>query len=77
MDEIIDLIATDASASDITTKIKDVLYAKSENKIESQKSTVANAMFAEPELESEVETEPTEETEYYETIICCSIFGIC
>ena len=63
MDEIIDLIATDASASDITTKIKDVLFAKSANKIESQKSTVANAMFAEPELESEVETEPTEEPE--------------
>ena len=63
MDEIIDLIATDSSASDISAKIKDVLFAKSANKIESQKSTVANAMFAEPELESEVETEPTEEPE--------------
>ena len=63
MDEIIDLIATDSSASDITAKIKDVLFAKSANKIESQKSAVANAMFAEPELESEVETEPTEEPE--------------
>tara|TARA_B100001250_G_scaffold199017_1_gene170732 strand:+ start:445 stop:636 length:192 start_codon:yes stop_codon:yes gene_type:complete len=63
MEEIVDLIATDSAASDITTKIKDVLFAKSANKIESQKSTVANAMFAEPELESEVETEPTEEPE--------------
>lgn len=61
MDEIIDLIATDASASDITTKIKDVLFAKSANKIESQRSSVANTMFAEPE--TEVEPEPTEETE--------------
>ena len=60
MEEIVDLIATDSAASDITTKIKDILFAKSANKIESQKSTVANAMFAEPELESEVETEPTE-----------------
>ena len=63
MEEIIDLIATDSAASDITTKIKDVLFTKSANKIESQKSAVANAMFAEPELEDEVETEPTEETE--------------
>ena len=61
MDEIIDLIATDASASDITTKIKDVLFAKSANKIESQRSSVANTMFTEPE--TEVEPEPTEETE--------------
>ena len=63
MEEIIDLIATDSAASDITTKIKDVLFAKSANKIESQKSAVANAMFAEPELEDEVEPEPTEEKE--------------
>lgn len=63
MEEIVDLIATDSAASDITAKIKDVLFAKSANKIESQKSAVANAMFAEPELEDEVETEPTEETE--------------
>ena len=63
MEEIVDLIATDSAASDITTKIKDVLFAKSANKIESQKSTVANAMFAEPELEDEVEPEPTEEKE--------------
>ncbi len=63
MEEIIDLIATDSAASDITTKIKDVLFTKSANKIESQKSAVANAMFAEPELEDEVEPEPTEEKE--------------
>ena len=61
MDEIIDLIATDSSASDISAKIKDVLFAKSANKIESQKSAVANTMFAEPE--TEVEPEPTEEKE--------------
>ena len=36
-------IATDSAASDITAKIKDVLFAKSANKIESQKSAVANA----------------------------------
>ena len=61
MEEIIDLIATDSAASDITTKIKDVLFTKSANKIESQKSAVANTMFAEPE--TEVEPEPTEKTE--------------
>ena len=32
-------------------------------KLSLQKSAVANAMFAEPELEDEVEPEPTEEKE--------------
>jgi len=62
MEEIIDLIATDSSASDITTKIKDVLFAKSANKIESQRSSVADTMFAEPQDEVEPTT-PTEETQ--------------
>ena len=36
MNEIIDLIATDASAADISDKIKDALYSKATEKIESQ-----------------------------------------
>ena len=61
MEEIVNLIATDSSATDISDRLKDVLFAKSANKIESQRSSVADTMFAEPE--TEVEPEPTEETE--------------
>ena len=40
MDEIIDLIATDSSSSDVSDKIKDLLYTKAADKIESQRSDV-------------------------------------
>ena len=56
MNEIIDLIATDSSAADISHKIKDTLYAKASEKIESQRSDVAVSMF-DPSTEDEVTTE--------------------
>ena len=60
MDEIIDLIATDSSSSDVSDKIKDFLYTKAADKIESQRADVAMSMFnqSEPEVESEVTNEP-------------------
>ena len=33
MEELVDLIATDGSAADVQSKIKDLLYAKSADKI--------------------------------------------
>jgi len=45
MEEIIDLIATDSSASEISDKIKSVLFAKSAERIEVAKPHVANMMF--------------------------------
>ena len=51
MEEIIDLIATDSSASDVSDKIKDVLFAKAAGKIDSSKQAVAASMFDEPEVE--------------------------
>jgi len=61
MEDIIDLIATDSAASEVTTKLKDVLFAKSAERIESQRPNVSTSMFDEPE--NEVEEEPTEEPE--------------
>ena len=75
MPDIIDLIAQDSKASDISSEIKDNLYAKAAEKIEALRSGVSNAMFDEPQVEDEVEneveteneleteTEPTEEQE--------------
>lgn len=45
MDKIIDLIATDSSASDISDLIKDVLFAKSSEKINAVRPDVASSLF--------------------------------
>ena len=59
MEEIVDLIATDASPSDISDKVKDLLYAKSAERIDALKQTVSNLVFhAQPEASTE---EPTEQ----------------
>ena len=57
MPDIIDLIAQDSKASDISSEIKDNLYAKAAEKIEALRGGVSNAMFDEPQVEDEVEDE--------------------
>jgi len=59
MEDLIDLIATDASASDIRDKIHDVLYSKAAERIELAKPYVASTMFG----EGGYEEEPTQEEE--------------
>ena len=64
MEELVDLIATDASASDVSDKIKDALMAKAATRIDALRPEVASSVFdAEaPEEEEEVSDEqPTEE----------------
>ncbi len=65
MPNIIDLIAQDSSASDISNNIKDTLYAKATDKIEALRRGVSDSVFTEPEneVETEVEQEPTEDSE--------------
>tara|TARA_B100000902_G_C27157272_1_gene836816 strand:+ start:350 stop:556 length:207 start_codon:yes stop_codon:yes gene_type:complete len=67
MEDLLDLIASDASPSDVSDRIKDVLYAKSAEKIETLKPHVANSFFGEPEeLDAQdvsSELEPTEQEE--------------
>jgi len=65
MPDIIDLIAQDSKASEISSEIKDSLYAKAAEKIEALRSGVSNSMFDEPQVEDEdeVETENELETE--------------
>jgi len=45
MDDLLDMIATDESPSQISDKIKELLFTKSAEKIDSFRPTVANAMF--------------------------------
>ena len=72
MEDLVDLIATDASASDISDKIKERLYAKAAEYVDASRPIVGADLFGDevpetPEAESdlEVEDEPdsNEETE--------------
>ena len=58
MEEIIDLIATDSAASEVTSKLKDALFAKAAEKIDSHRPEIANSVFGDNEVEDEVTTEP-------------------
>ena len=65
MEELVDLIATDASASDVSDKIKDAVMAKAAARIDALKPNVASSVFdAEvPEEEEVSDEQPTEEDE--------------
>ena len=62
MEELVDLIATDASASDVSNKIKDALMAKAATRIDAFRPEVASTVFDEvPEEEEVSDEQPTEE----------------
>jgi hypothetical protein len=62
MEDVIDLIATDASPADISDKMKEVLYAKAAERIDIARPYVANAMFGQEfEYPTEDETEVGDE----------------
>ena len=71
MEELVNMIATDASAADISDQIKDILYAKSAERIDGLRPYASNDLFgntepeaeAEVEVETEVEAQPEEEEE--------------
>lgn len=45
MEELMDMLATDESPSQISDKIKELLFAKSAERIDSFRSDVASSMF--------------------------------
>ena len=63
MTNILDLIASDESSNEISDAIKDALYAKSSEKIDSLKPSISTGIFDEPEVEDETTVEPEEETQ--------------
>ena len=64
-DELLDMIATDKSAADISDSIKDSLYSKAAERIQSQKPSIAMQMFdptiADAEEDSDEPVDSTEE----------------
>ena len=57
MDELMDMIAADDSASQVSDKIKDILYGKSSQRVDEYKPNVANSLFGDQESADEVEAE--------------------
>jgi hypothetical protein len=55
MEEIVNLIGSDASASDISDKIKDALYAKASERIDAIRPTVGASMFGDDQSSEEQE----------------------
>lgn len=65
MDDVINaLLDKGASASDVSDRIKDMLFAKSAAKVDDLKNDVASKLFSDQEeSETSVESEPQEEEE--------------
>ncbi|ANS04859.1 hypothetical protein [uncultured Mediterranean phage] len=55
--ELMDMITKDESPSQISDRIKDMLFSKSAERIDAFKPEVANSLFGDQEVEDEVEDE--------------------
>lgn len=70
MEDIIDLIATNASPADVSDAIKNALFAKASERVDAAKPLVSSLMFNEDDTEIENDSEEEEyddgEEEYYE-----------
>ena len=63
MDDLMDMMVADASASDISDKIKEILYTKSAEKVDTVRPTVGAGLFGEEEPSAETEVANELETE--------------
>ena len=61
--ELMDMITKDESPSQISDRIKDMLFSKSAERIDAFSPDVANSLFGDQESESEVEDEVDTEAE--------------
>ena len=55
MEEIVDLIATDASASDVSDKIKQVLFNKASERVDSTRQSMGSIVFSDQEQQEDQE----------------------
>ena len=61
--ELMDMITKDESPSQISDRIKDMLFSKSAERIDAFRPEVANSLFGDQEVEDEIEDEIDTETE--------------
>ena len=64
-DDLMNMMVADDSASQVSDKMKELLFAKSAERVDAYRKDVANSLFGdqEPEVEDEVETEVDAEAE--------------
>ncbi len=62
MDELMDMMVDDASASQISDKLKDILFAKSAERVDAYRPDAANSLFGDNQAEDEVETDEIEDS---------------
>ena len=56
-----DMMATDESPSQISDRIKDMLFAKSAERVDTFRPNVASSVFDGEQSEEEIENEPEDE----------------
>ena len=57
MEELLDMISSDESPAQISDKIKDILFAKSAERIDAYRPEVSSQLFGNEDIEVEVEDE--------------------
>ena len=63
MDDLLDMITTDESPSQVSDKIKELLFAKSAEKIDEYRPSVASSLFSDEESVEDTEEEITPDEE--------------
>jgi len=64
MDDLLDMITTDESPSQVSDKIKELLFAKSAEKIDAYRPSVSDSMFSNEESVEDAEEEITPDEEW-------------
>ena len=63
MDELLDMMITDESPSQISDKIKDIIYSKTASRVDNYRSSVGNALFLMGAFSEEVSDDQVETTD--------------
>jgi len=61
MDDLLDMIVSDESPSQITDKIKEILFAKSAERVDALRPQVSAGLFDEEDSETDEEDSETDE----------------
>ena len=61
--DLMDMIINDESPSQISDKMKELLFAKSAEKVETARPVVANSLFGDQEVEDEIDDEEVDEVD--------------
>jgi hypothetical protein len=65
MDDLLDMIVSDESPSQITDKIKEILFAKSAERVDAVRPQVSASLFGEQDSETDEDDENDDEDEDY------------